>query len=90
MDALTFIPIRMGIVMSATGNGWQSIQSIKKRKLKEKRKEVEFLLIKEGMMQDGTSLPRHLSKNILSVQFADNLQKYATTKIFQPMLCSTH
>ena len=53
--------------MNVTGNGWQSIQSIRKRKLREKKKEVEFLLIKEDMMQDGISLPKLLFKNILSV-----------------------
>ena len=85
MDALTFIPIRMGIVTNATENGWQNIQSIRRKRPKEKRKEVEFLHINEGTMRDGISLPRHLFKNILSVQFVDSLQKCATTKIFQPM-----
>ena len=85
MDAPIYIRTRMDIVMNAIENGWRSIQSIRKRKLREKKKEVEFLLIKEDMMQDGISLPKLLFKNILSVPFADSLQKYVTTKIFQPM-----
>ena len=85
MDAPIYIRTRMDNVMSATENGGQNSQSIRRKRPKGKRKEVEFLHINEGTMQDGISLPRHISKNILFVQFVDNQQKFATTKIFQPM-----
>ena len=75
----------MGTAMNVIESGWQSTQSIKKKRPKEKRKEIEFLLINGDTMHDGINLLKHISRNILSVQFADSQQKYATTKISQRM-----